>query len=154
MLVVAGVLLGVVILFALLGFHTGPHSHALAGVVGFVAAIWLIVMALTGRSSAVLWSLFSADLVLSAGAGTLAWRGLSAKGRASAHRALRIEGAEGVAVSDLTPEGIVRVNGEQWSATSLNGTVRAGSPVQVIGQRGVHIEVWGEEQLEQKGFAT
>ena len=56
-----------------------------------------------------------------------------------------LEGAEGVAVGDLTPEGIVRVRGEEWSAVSVNGDVRAGCRVQVLRALGVHLEVWGEE---------
>ena len=56
-----------------------------------------------------------------------------------------LEGAEGVAVSDLAPEGIVRVRGEQWSAVSVNGTVRSGTRVQVLRAAGVHLDVWGED---------
>lgn len=142
---VAGVLLGVVVLGALIGFHTGPHTHVVAGAAGLVAAAWLLVMALAGRSTAVLWVLFSADLVVSAGVAVMAAVGLSHRGRTTTARVGRVEGAEGVALSDLSPEGIVRVNGEQWSAVSLNGTVRARSRVQVIRAGGVRLEVWGEE---------
>jgi hypothetical protein len=55
------------------------------------------------------------------------------------------EGQLGVAVGDLTPSGIVRVHGETWSAVAVNGTVRNGSPVQVLGVDGVRLSVWGEE---------
>jgi membrane-bound ClpP family serine protease len=144
MWVVAGVLLGLVVLASLAGVHTGPHTHLAAGVLGIAAAIWLLVMAGSGRSAPILWVLLSADLIVSAGVGFMAWFGLS--GRATAgHRPIRLEGAEGVAVGDLTPEGIVRVRGEEWSAVCVNGTVRAGHPVQVLRTAGVRLQVWGED---------
>jgi len=55
------------------------------------------------------------------------------------------DGAEGVAVGNLDPEGIVRVNGENWSAVAVNGPVRAGTPVQVVRVSGVRLEIWGDE---------
>jgi membrane-bound ClpP family serine protease len=144
MWVIAGVLLGLVVLASLVGFHSGPHAHVVAGVVGVLAAAWLVFMAVDGRSAPVLWALLSADLVVSVGVGLMAWNGLSRRGT-SAHQISSPEGAEGVAVSDLAPEGIVRVRGEQWSAASVNGTVRSGTRVQVLRRAGVHLEVWGED---------
>ncbi len=144
MWIIAGVLLGLVVLTSLVGFHSGPHAHVVAGVIGVLAAAWLVVMAVDGRSAPILWALLTADLVVSAGVGVMAWFGLS--GRATAgHRLTSLEGAEGVTVSDLAPEGIVRVRGEQWSAVSVNGTLQAGTRVQVLRTSGVHLEVWGEE---------
>ena len=94
----------------------------------------------------VLWALLSADLVVSAGIGTLAWKGLTTRGINVAGRHLvSPNGAEGVAIGDLDPEGIVRVNGENWSAVAVNGAVRAGTPVQVVRVAGVRLEVWGDE---------
>lgn len=144
MWVIAGVLLGLVVLASLVGFHSGPHAHVVAGVIGALGAGWLVFMVVDGRSAPVLWALLSADLVLTAGVGVSAWNGLSGRGTA-AHRLGSPEGAEGVAVSDLAPEGIVRVRGEQWSAVSANGIVRAGSRVQVLRAAGVHLEVWGDD---------
>ena len=146
MWVVAGILLGSVLLTALLGFHSGPHTHAAAGVVGVVAAAWLLFMAADGRAEPPLWTLLGADLAVSGGVGVLAWFGLS--GRAGkARRPLSVEGAEGVVVTDLTPEGVVRVRGEQWSAVSVNGSALAGTRVQVLRTTGVHLEVWSERPL-------
>ena len=94
----------------------------------------------------------SADLVVSAGIGTLAWKALttpeiSVKGR----HLISPDGAEGVALGDLDPDGIVRVNGENWSAVALNGTVKAGSPVQVLRIAGVRLEVWGDDRPRPTG---
>ncbi|MGD0321523.1 MAG: NfeD family protein [Acidimicrobiales bacterium] len=144
MWVIAGVLLGLVVLASVVGFHSGPHVHVVAGVIGVLAAVWLVVMAVDGRSAPILWTLLSADLVISAGVGVMGWFGLSGRGAAE-HHLSSLEGEEGVAVSDLVPEGVVRVRGEQWSAVSVNGTVRADTRVQVLRAAGVHLEVWGED---------
>jgi membrane-bound ClpP family serine protease len=148
MWIIAGVLIGTVVLASLVSFHSGPHVHALAAVVGFVTAAWFVVMVVNGDSTPVLWALLSADIVVSAGVGIMAWSGLNhaSSGDGVALRHLSsIESAEGIAVSDLADEGIVRVHGEEWTAVSVNGRVRAGSRVQVLRASGVHLEVWGEE---------
>jgi membrane-bound ClpP family serine protease len=146
MWVVAGVLLGLVVLGGLVGLHSGPHVHGAAGAIGVVAAAWLLVMVAEGHSAPVLWVLFGADLALSSGLGVMAWSGLRhpAAGRGDGAAIETIEAAEGVAVGDLAPKGVVRVRGEEWSAVSLNGPVPSGTAVQVIRVRGVHLEVWGE----------
>jgi membrane-bound ClpP family serine protease len=144
MWVIAGILLGLVVLTALVGFHSGPHSHVFAGALGVVAAIWLVVMAIEGRSAPLLWALLSADLVVSAGVGLMGWFGL--KHRATGgNRRMRLEGVEGVALGELGPEGIVSIRGEHWSARSVNGRVRPGGRVQVIRAEGVRLDVWAED---------
>src|ERR1700728_2477153 len=114
-----GVLLGLVVVASVLGFHVGPHGHLVGAGLGIAAAIWLVVMAATGQSAPLLWVLFGADLAISGGLATLAWRGLKVQDEhllGSAPGSL--VGAEGIAVSDLVPGGLVRVRGENWSATS------------------------------------
>ena len=148
MWVIAGVLLGLVVLAFLVGFHLGPHAHLAAGILGILAALWLVVMALDGRTAPVLWALLGADVVVSAGIGTLAWKGLTTRGMyVEDRRLVSPVGAEGVALGDLAPSGIVRVNGENWSAVALNGTVPAGAPVHVLRLDGVRLEVWGDTAL-------
>lgn len=146
MWVIAGVLLGLVVFASVLGFHVGPHAHVAAGVLGLLAALWLVAMAVDGRSAPVLWALLSADVVVSAGIGTLAWKGMTTRGIFVADRHLVSPvGAEGVAVENLDPKGIVRVNGENWSAVAVNPPVRAGSEVHVVRVAGVRLEVWGDD---------
>lgn len=55
--------------------------------------------------------------------------------------AQRLIGAQGVTSTDLTPEGQVRVALEDWSATAVAGTIRAGDRVKVIGVSGVRLQV-------------
>ncbi|HUY06585.1 MAG TPA: NfeD family protein [Acidimicrobiales bacterium] len=142
---VAGVLLGMFFLTSLLGFHLGPHSHAVATVLGVLGAAWLIATAVSGESSALLWTLFSADVCLTVGVGLLAWRGLHFDASVSLGHHYHVMGKQGVAKSALTPDGTVNLMGEDWSATSLNGDVKAGAVVQVIGREGLRLEVWGED---------
>jgi membrane-bound ClpP family serine protease len=146
MWIVAGVLLGLVVLVSLVGFHTGPHTHVAAGALGVLAALWLILMAADGRSSSVLWALLSADAVLSGGIGVMAWYGLvEGAGAERDHAPPSIVGAEGTVVSALSPEGVVRAGGEEWTAVSLNGPVPVGARVQVVRRTGVRIEVWRDD---------
>ena len=146
MWVITGVLLGLVVFASLIGLHVGPHAHLVAGVSGALAAVSLLILAVVGTASALLWALLAADLTVSAGVGYLAWRGLSDMGhRPTEHRLLTRSRAEGVAISDLDPEGIVKVQGEEWSAVAINAPVRSGTPVLVVGRGGVRLEVWGDE---------
>jgi membrane protein implicated in regulation of membrane protease activity len=142
--VIAGVLVGLVVLAILVGFHTGPHTHLAAGALGLLVAAPLAVLAAEANSSGGLWALLGGDLTLSAGIAFLAWRALAGEHRArSEHRLLARRGEQGVAVSDLDPEGIVRLRGEDWTALAVNAPVRRGSAVQVVGGGGVRLEVWG-----------
>jgi membrane-bound ClpP family serine protease len=143
---VADFLLAFVVIASVLGFHIGPHSHAAAGIAGVVAAIWLLTMAATGQAAPLLWVALGADVALTAGVGTIAWRGLQIKDTPALplpHD--RLVGTTGVAASDLDPDGIVRVRAEAWSATSLNGRIAKGQTVQVIEVTGIHLGVWGED---------
>jgi len=138
---VAGVLLGAFALLVLLGMRAGPHSHLLGVLVGALAACWLLAMAALGQGRALLWMLFGIDLAATAAVGFAARAALR-------HPAVRnhlpsLDGREGIAVSDLDPDGIVRVGGEEWSAHSLNGAIGRGERIQVVEGRGVRIGVWG-----------
>lgn len=144
MWLIAGILLGLAVAAALSGFHVGPHMHAAAGVLAVVAAVWLLVVASTGSAPIVLWVLFAAALVVGAGTAVIAWYALTGRGM-SPGAGDTIEGAEGVAVGDLTPDGLVQVRGEQWSATVVNGTARRGTRIQVLRVAGLHLDVWAEE---------
>ncbi|MFO7917604.1 MAG: nodulation protein NfeD [Anaerolineae bacterium] len=53
----------------------------------------------------------------------------------------RLIGERGVALTDLTPAGQVRVDLEDWSAVAEEGEIRAGDTVCVIGVAGVRLQV-------------
>jgi membrane-bound serine protease (ClpP class) len=145
-----GILLGLVVVASALGFHVGPHGHLAAFGLGIVAAVWLIVMAATGRADSILWVLLGADVATSVGLGAIAWRGLKLQGAELSGPATRgLVGSEGVTITELAPAGVVRVRGENWSATSMHGNVPAGHRIQVIEASGVRLSVWPEEDDEE-----
>jgi membrane-bound ClpP family serine protease len=55
-----------------------------------------------------------------------------------------LRGTDGVALTALSPVGVVQVAGEKWTAESVSGPLPAGAPVHVLGVRGVRLEVWSE----------
>ncbi|MGP8163001.1 MAG: NfeD family protein [Acidimicrobiales bacterium] len=147
MWIVAGVLLGLVVFSSIFGFHIGPHAHAVAAVAGIAAAGFLIAIAVTGDTRSFVFLLLSADVVVSAGVAAIAWKGLTDPRLRTGRSVHTLVSREGVAVSDLEPAGIVRVAGENWSATSLNGRIPAGARIQVIQADGVRLSVWGDTGL-------
>lgn len=147
MWIVAGVLLGSMVLAALASLHVGPHGHGVAALLGVLAAVWLLVMVGLGLGRPLLFALLGADVVLSGGLGFLAWKGFTAPAPEDAHER-GPSGRLGVAMSDLDPYGIVRVGGEEWSAESVNGRIAAGDRVQVVGREGIRVQVWGEQERE------
>ncbi|MCX7911582.1 MAG: hypothetical protein N2506_01255 [Dehalococcoidales bacterium] len=50
-------------------------------------------------------------------------------------------GMAGIVVSRLAPEGMVRVKGELWQATSDDGVIEAGEAVEVTGEHGLRLTV-------------
>ena len=52
---------------------------------------------------------------------------------------LPLIGSKGKVVSPLSPEGLVRIKGELWQATSAGGNVDTGEEVTVVGQAGLKL---------------
>jgi membrane-bound serine protease (ClpP class) len=50
-------------------------------------------------------------------------------------------GSVGVAVTDLKPEGEIRVVGEFWQATTKEGWIKSGEKVEVVGMDGMFLVV-------------
>jgi membrane-bound ClpP family serine protease len=50
-------------------------------------------------------------------------------------------GAPGKVASRLSPEGMVRIRGELWGATSNEGDIETGEEVVVVGERGLKLLV-------------
>jgi membrane-bound serine protease (ClpP class) len=73
---------------------------------------------------------------------------LSVIGQPPQAGAERLIGQRGIALSDLAPDGQVRVDLEDWSAVTERGEIRAGEAVRVIGISGVHLRV---EPAEESG---
>jgi membrane protein implicated in regulation of membrane protease activity len=150
MWIITGVLLGLVCLATVFGFHAGPHAHGVAGALGVFAGGCLVYLLIEHGSGPGLWSVLGVDLLSSAGLAVLGWKGVSEyKEEVLADHRHPLEGVEGVAVSDLVPDGIIRIRGEEWSAISVNGSARRDTRVQVLRATGVRLEVWSEEAERQ-----
>ena len=54
---------------------------------------------------------------------------------------LPLIGSKGKVVSPLAPEGIIRIKGELWQATSVGGNIDNGEEVTVVGQEGLKLIV-------------
>jgi membrane-bound serine protease (ClpP class) len=50
-------------------------------------------------------------------------------------------GATGIAISDLDPQGVVQVQSETWTATTVAERVNAGETVEVMGSDGLYLQV-------------
>ena len=50
-------------------------------------------------------------------------------------------GSRGRAASKLSPEGMVRIKGELWAATSNGGNISVGDEVEVVGEDGLTLLV-------------
>lgn len=50
-------------------------------------------------------------------------------------------GGRGKAATPLTPEGLVRIKGELWGASSVDGNLDSGEKVFVVGQDGLKLMV-------------
>jgi membrane-bound serine protease (ClpP class) len=64
-----------------------------------------------------------------------------ARRRPAAAGAEVLIGASGEAREELAPEGLVFVRGALWRAVAANGPIPAGSAVQVVGRKGLQLEV-------------
>jgi membrane-bound ClpP family serine protease len=80
----------------------------------------------------------------------LAWLGWSVFTYRMGSRALRqkplvnlpgMVGSKGTAVSALTPDGLVKIQGELWVAKSAAGTIETGQEVVVVAQEGLKLVV-------------
>ncbi len=149
MVLVALAVLVVMAVAVAAGVHTGPHGLVAAGVLGVVASIGIIIgvveLAPARSRPAVALIMLAATAVLSAGAlvaGALALPALRRRQPASGTG--RLFGANGVAVTDLTPSGTVRVRGETWTAESMCGRLPAGAPIEVMEVDGLHLRVWSD----------
>jgi membrane-bound ClpP family serine protease len=143
---VAFSILVVVAVGVAVGAHTGPHGVVAAGALGVLASIGFVVgvteLVPAGSRPALAWFLLAGTAFVSAGAlvaGAVALPAL--RRRQPAFAPGRLWGADGVAVTDLTPEGTVRVRGETWTAESMSGRLPAGAAIEVIEVEGLRLRV-------------
>jgi membrane-bound serine protease (ClpP class) len=68
-------------------------------------------------------------------------KGISAHTRRVSFGLEALAGTVGFAVTDIAPDGLVQMGGEQWSAHSDEGSIASGEKVQVTGREGLRLIV-------------
>lgn len=86
-------------------------------------------------------TIVAATALMSAAFLAIAAFGLRAQRRRVTSGAEALIGAAGVALTDLRPTGIVRVQGEEWNAFSPGGEIRKGEEIEVLAIRGLQAVV-------------
>jgi membrane-bound ClpP family serine protease len=126
------------------GIHAGGHAWLLPIPALLVGVAWALTAASGSPSGVAAWSLAAVAILVSAAGLLLA--GIAAAQRRHDAFAMpsRLRAADGVALTALNPGGVVRVDGETWSADSLSGPLPTGSTVHVSSIRGLRLQVWSE----------
>jgi membrane-bound serine protease (ClpP class) len=146
----AGVaLLALAAVFFAVGLFTETEAIVtVAGLVPFILGSLLLFSPFTPASPAAPELRVSPWLIGIMSLGILAFSLLVLRAIIAANRlppqsgAERLVGRCGVACTDLTPEGQVRVELEDWSAVVVDEErIQAGEPVQVVGIAGVRLQV-------------
>jgi membrane protein implicated in regulation of membrane protease activity len=126
----------------LLSAHAGGHAWFVPLPAFALAVVW--ALSSSSRSPGAGWWLVALSASASAGGLVLAATALRQRLRGELTLLPSVWGATGVAVTDLTPVGVVQVGGETWSAESVSGPLPAGAPVHALNARGIRLEVWSE----------
>jgi membrane-bound serine protease (ClpP class) len=145
----AGVaLLALAMVFFVVGLLTDTELIvSIVGLVPFVLGSLLLFIPFTPRSPATPTVRVSPWLIGLVGVGIVGFNFLVLRAILIAARqppqagAERLVGEQGMALTDLTPAGQVRVDLQDWSAVAVAGEVRAGDPVRVTGIAGVRLQV-------------
>jgi membrane-bound ClpP family serine protease len=136
------ILLALLVGTGLLCAHAGGHAWLVPLPALALAVVWAFTV--SAHSAEAGWWLVALSATACAGGVLLAGTALRQRLGGTVVGLPHLRGTSGVAVTQLTPVGVVRVAGENWSAESVSGTLPAGAPVHVLGVRGVRLDVWSE----------
>jgi membrane-bound ClpP family serine protease len=140
--VTGAILLALLVATGLLAAHAGGHAWFVPLPAFALAVAWAFTA--TSHSPGTAWTLVALTATASAAGLVVAATALRQRQQDEFALLPSVWGATGVAVTDLTPIGIVQVGGETWSAESVSGPLPAGAPVHALKPRGVRLEVWSE----------
>lgn len=130
-----------------LDLHVSGFVLSIAGVLVYIAGSLLLfspparIVAETPAVSISIWLVVIMTVVVGGLAALLVTAGLVAQGRKPVVGSQALIGKRGTALSDLKPEGTVRVQSETWTALAVEGEIRAGEPVEVVGISGLRLRV-------------
>ena len=128
-------------------------NATLAFIIGVLVAIGVLLLfavflgvTFYGVAVPVEGSLAATFFVVALILGLIFYEGVKAQFRRVKTGKEALIGARGLAITDLKPEGEVRVVGEFWEATAKDGTIAAGQAVEVVSMDGVYLTVKPAEQ--------
>lgn len=136
------------VVFFLVGLLTDTEAIvSVAGLVPFILGSLLLFTPFTVTSPAApvvrvsLWLIGVMAISILAFSYVVLRAVLAAIRRAPQAGAQKLVGMSGVALTDLTPTGQIRVDLQDWSAVADAGEIRAGDPVRVTAITGVRLHV-------------
>jgi membrane-bound serine protease (ClpP class) len=126
---------GGVVAFVLGSFLLFPPWRAPAGTVPAPGGAPAAAVGISPAAIIIMTVLVAAFFILVLG------KGIGAHMRKVSFGAETLVGGTGQAVTDLSPEGLVQLAGERWSARCVEGTVGTGDRVEVVGRDGLRLLV-------------
>ena len=139
----AAVILAMIAATSVLAAHAGGHAWFVPLPGALLALAWLASVS-SGHRHASTWWLLAASAALTGVATLFAAGVLRARVATRSMPRASLVGSSGTVVSPLAPLGIVRVQGETWTAESISGPLPAGAPVHVVRVDGLRLLVWSE----------
>ena len=143
----AGLIVFAIVLLTIDLYTNGLGLLALGSLAAFVLGALMLYQPFTPTSPAMPvlqvnpWLIGSTAAVVT---GFMVFAGravLRARQRQATTGAEGLVGQVGVAMSELSPEGLVRAEGERWSAVSVEGPIPAGTKVVVVAMEGLTLRV-------------
>ena len=144
MFVFSIVLVVVMVISIAVSLHLGPHLGVGSGIISLVISAIAIIFATTrsGPIDTTLLIIYLLALAISIAVIVFGARSIIAETKVPRSRATTSPiGHIGRALSDIDPEGRVKVNGEEWSARSVDSPIPIGSEVFVVDADKIHLTV-------------
>jgi membrane-bound ClpP family serine protease len=143
---VVGVLLALATVGVIVvGIHAGGHGWFVPLPVLVLAGAWALTAAAGDWAAPAGWVLACLTLLGALGGAVLVVPAIAYRHSfGSAQGTEALIGAEGVTLGPLSPNGVVRVKNETWTAESLSGPLPKGAPVHVVRVEGLRLLVWSE----------
>lgn len=135
------------IIFFVLDLMVTGFGLTIAGVIAFIIGSLFLFSPFTPSEpsmpqlSVSPWLLIGMTAMLVLFFTTILTAGVRAHLQPSVMRLSLPVGSTGIAVSDLTPQGVIQAASEQWTAVSVEGDIRAGDEVVVVGHEGLRVKV-------------
>jgi membrane-bound ClpP family serine protease len=141
----SGLVLGLLLVLTwVLCAHVGGHVWLVPIPALALAVAWATTAAVGSWSAPSTWWLAGASAAVSAAGVVLAAIAMGQPPIGVRGREPPAPGAEGTAVTPLSPIGVVQVAGETWTAESVSGPLAAGSPIHIVRVSGLRLLVWSE----------